>query len=380
MFCSRNFILPVSLLATIGLIATGCGGDDDATVADDAAVAEDTIAVVPEQSAPDGSAEPLPSSDQSPYLEAAMEEGEVNWYTAHYNLETAEVIGDLFEETYPGIEVNIYRETAQRIYQRFLQEAEAGQNVADLLGITEISLVDSLAEEGRLTEFTPTNIDELNTDYTIYNHPGNLYHVAAVGNNVICFNTDEVSEADAPKSWQDLLDPEWQGQVATGHPGASGYVGTWATYMYITYGVEYFEQLAENDPLIGQSITDTIPRLAAGERLVAACSDQTAAQAARAGDPIGIVYPEDGAVIMPTPNALPADSPNPNAGRLLADFIVSERTQQFLRDDQEVIPLIESIDLPGHVPDDATYVRPELIELTDNLETVIGEWRRVFGV
>ena len=377
------------LLAFLALLAGACGDDSEEEAIPEEAPSTAEPAEAGEDEGVEGAGGDEVAEDpdgdvaagESPFLEGAMEEGELNWYTAHYNLETAEAIADRFEETYPGITVNVYRETAQRINQRFVQEQEVGQTVADVLGITEISLVQSLADQGVLAEFTPTNIDELNPAYTVYNHPDDLYHVAAVGNNVICYNTDEVTEEEAPKTWEELLDPKWEGQIATGHPGASGYVGTWATYMYLTYGPEYFEQLAENDPLIGQSITDTIPRLAAGERLVAACSDQTAAQAAKAGDPIGIIYPEDGAVIMPTPNAIPVDAPHPEAARLFADFIVSEDTQTFLTEEQLVTPLIEDgIPLPEHVPEDATYVRPELVELTENLETVIGEWRRVFGV
>lgn len=378
----------LSLLLVLAVVVSACGSDEDAA---------GSVSDAPESDGPDpgsSTAEGDPGSDggedgdsdaamsegESPYLAGALEEGEVNWYTAHYNVETAEAVAGLFEDAYPGITVNLYRETAQRINQRFVQEEEAGQTVADVLGITEISLVDSLAEQGLLAEFTPANSDNIKSEYAAYDDPSGLYHVAALGNNVLCYNTDQVSEEDAPKAWEDLLDPEWQGQIATGHPGASGYVGTWATWVYLEYGVEYLEQLAGQDVLVGQSVTDTIPRLAAGERVVAACSDQTAALAAEAGDPIGIVYPEDGAVIMPTPNAIPAGAPHPDAARLLADFIVSDEAQTFLAGNQRLIPIVEGIELPAHVPDDATYRRPELAELTENLETVIGEWRRLFGV
>lgn len=356
----------ISLLALLAILTMACGGggEDDAKASDN----------------PDTGVAAELAADQSPYLEAALEEGEVTWYTAHYNTEVAETISGLFEEAYPGITVNLYRQTAQRVNQRFVQEEEVGDTVADLLGITEISLVDSLADRDLLAPFTPTNSDAIKTEYAEYNHPDELYHTANVGNNVLCYNTEQVTEEEAPKTWQDLLDPKWQGQVATGHPGASGYVGTWATQMYLEYGVEYFEQLETQDPLIGQSVTDTIPRLAAGERLVAACSDQTAANAGLAGDPIGIIYPEDGAVIMPTPNAIPAGAPHPNAGMLLADFIVSDEVQSYLSENQSVIPLVDGIEAPAHVPDEVTFMRPTLEEMSENLETVIALWREVFGV
>lgn len=397
-----NRIRPlIAALSVAALLLAACGGDDetaseeDGESAADVEVEEDDEEAEEEDGGEDDDATDDDDAgdddagddasgdkagDESPYLEAAREEGEVTWYTAHYNLENAETIAELFEETYPDIKVNLYRQTAQRLNQRFLQEQEAGDTVADVLGITAISLIDSIAEQGLLAEFTPTNSDQIKSEYKKYDHPDGLYHVAALGNNVICYNTDEVSDDEAPTSWEDFLDPKWEGKIATGHPGASGYVGTWATWVYTEYGVEYLEQLSEQDVLVGQSITDTIPRLGAGERLVAACSDTTAAMAIGEGDPIQIIYPDDGAVIMPTPNAIPADAPHPNAARLLADFIVSEDAQRTLTEEQDLIPVIEGVDPPPHVPEDATYVRPDLEELTENLETVISEWRRLFGV
>jgi iron(III) transport system substrate-binding protein len=316
----------------------------------------------------------------SPHLEAALREGEVTWYTSHYSSETAEAIASLFEEAYPGITVTVYRQTAQRIFQRFVQEQEAGQAVADLLGITEISLVADLAAQGQLAKYVPTNVGSIDPQYAKYNDPEGYFHVANVGNNIISYNTDLLTEDQAPHSWQELLDPRWKGQIATGNPGASGYVGTWATWVYLEFGVDYFERLAAQDVLVGQSITDTIPRVAAGERAVGVSSDQTTAKAMQAGDPIAIIYPTDGAVVMPTPNAIPANAPHPAAAKLLADFIISEPVQRFLVEHEALIPLVPGVDPPAHVPPDATYVRPELQELATNLETVIGEWRRLFGV
>lgn len=316
----------------------------------------------------------------SPHVQAALAEGEVTWYTAHYSSDTAESIARLFEEAYPGIKVNLYRQTAQRVFQRFVQEQEAGQTVADLLGLTEVSLVEDLASKGQLAAYAPTNAGGVDPQYSRYNDPEGFHHVANVGNNIIAYNTDLLSERDAPKSWEDLLDPRWRGQIATGNPGASGYVGTWATWVHATYGTEYLERLAGQDVLVGQSITDTIPRVAAGERMIGVSSDQTTAKAALAGDPIAIIYPDDGAVIMPSPNAIPKDAPHPAAARLLADFIISEPVQRQLVESEATLPLVPGVEPPAHARPDAQYVRPETQELTANLETVIAEWRRLFGV
>lgn len=329
------------------------------------------------QTAENGSAPAEVEGAASAHCKAAAG-SDVTWYTAHYSSETAEAVAELFESSYPDIRVNLFRQTAQRLYQRFTQEEQAGQTVADLLGITEISLVENLAEQGLLQKYEP-DLSEVSPQYAEYNDPNGSYHVGNVGVNVITYNTDQLTEEEAPHSWEELLDPKWKGKIATGNPGASGYVGTWATHMYLTYGPEYIQQLADQDVLAGQSITDTVPRLAAGERIVGVGADQSTAVAAAAGDPLGIIYPDDGAVIMPTPNAITAGAPNPDGAKCLADFIISPDAQAYLAANELMIPLVEGVEPPAHVPADATYVRPDLEDLTANLEDVIALWRQEFG-
>ena len=133
------------------------------------------------------------------------------------------------------------------------------------------------------------------------------------------YNTQKVQPADAPKQWTDLLDPRWRNQVTVGHPAYSGTVGTWVVAMRKLYGWSYFERLERNRPLIGRSVNDAVGVLNAGERIVAAGpSGLSQVQAAR-GNPIGLVQPKDGAVLVVSPSAVMANAPHPNAARLFME-------------------------------------------------------------
>ena len=331
-------------------------------------------------SSTDGAGKEL-ADKSSPYLADAEKEGEVTWYTAHYNSETAETIKSLFEEAYPKIKVNLYRQTAQRIYQRYSQEESAGQPSADLLGITEMGIVAGLAKDGKLLSFKPEKSLNRIDSYAAYDDADGYYHTGAVGSNVISYNTEQVKPEDAPKTWEELLDPKWKGKLATGNPGASGYVGTWATQMYLMFGDEYLVDLQQQDVLVGQSITDTIPRVAGGERAVGVSSDQTTAQAIVDGSPIAMIYPEDGAVIMPCPNAIPKSAKHPAAAKLLAEFILSKGSQEYLAKNASLLPVIEGIDPPEHLEGakDAKYIRPDLPDLEATVPVVIKRWQELFG-
>ena len=75
-----------------------------------------------------------------------------------------------------------------------------------------------------------------------------------------------------------------------GHPGFSGFVGTWVVQMKKLYGWKYFEDLAKLRPQIGRSIIDTVTMLVSGERSVAAGPGALAYLQASRGNPIGSLF------------------------------------------------------------------------------------------
>lgn len=52
------------------------------------------------------------------------------------------------------------------------------------------------------------------------------------------------------------------------------------------------------------------------------------------GNPLGIVYPQDGAPLVVSPSAITRSAPRPNAARLFTDFIFGKEVQQFLSDSE----------------------------------------------
>ena len=119
--------------------------------------------------------------------------------------------------------------------------------------------------------------------------PDGYYFVTSAGLIGIGYNTGKVKEADAPKNWTDLLDPKWNNEIALGHPGFSGYVGTWALTLRNQYGWHFFEKLAKNNPRVGRSINDTVTMLNAGESAVAGSGPVgTLLESVQKGNPLAI--------------------------------------------------------------------------------------------
>jgi len=166
---------------------------------------------------------------------AAKQEGSLTWYTAHSDDVTAQALGRDFEANYPGIKVSVVRTTAQVAFQRVSQEIKAGAMQVDVLSSTDIGHYVYLKQKGLLEKYVPENAARVLDIYKNYD-PDGYYFVTSAGMMAIGYNTKMVAAADAPKAWTELIDPKWKDKVTLGHPGFSGYVGTWVVTMRKLYG------------------------------------------------------------------------------------------------------------------------------------------------
>jgi len=143
-----------------------------------------------------------------------------------------------------GIKVNVVRTTAQVAYQRLLQDLKNNQVACDVFSSTDVG--HDVRLKGRREVRTVHSGDGLEDPAGIpelHEPPMATTHTTSAGLVVITYNTSKVKPEDAPKKWTDLLDFKWKGKVSTGHPGFSGYVGTWVLMMKNLYGWDYFDNL-----------------------------------------------------------------------------------------------------------------------------------------
>ncbi len=313
-------------------------------------------------------------------LAAAKKEGKVVWYVSMFDIDTAEKVGKAFEAKYPGIMVEVVRATAGVIYQRVLQESQAGVFADDVFSSTEEGHYIHFKEQKLIRQYVPVGANQL---FPRFQHidPDDHYQVASVGLMLLLRNTEKVSPTEAPKQWKDLLDPKWRGKISFGHPAFSGYIATWVLSLTKLYGWEYFEQLAKQDPLIGRSGNDAITQLNSGERVVAAGPDATTIKSKNRGNPIDIIYPEDGSVFMTAPSAILAKAPHPNAAELFMDFFMTTQYSELLVQNG-FSPLRPDVAPPeGLRPlSEVKLIRPSATELKIEIPQIIEKFRATFGV
>ncbi len=284
---------------------------------------------------------------QDARVEAAKKEGKVVWYTS-LALPSAEKVAKLFEAAYPGITVEVHRTGSQRILQRVMQELGANIKNVDVVHTSDAGHYVLLKDRKLLAKHTPPGVERFPAGFK--DRDGYYYGLRATV-NVIAYNTKQVSAADAPKTWKDLLDPKWRGKLVTAHPGYSGVIATHVLALVHLHGWDYFKQLAQNRLMLVQSAVDPAGVVASGERLVAVNGgDYTFYQAKKKGNPLEIVYPKEGVPLVVSPSAITSFAPHPNAARLFTDFTFRREIQQVLADSEGLYTGHPEVTYPADKP------------------------------
>jgi iron(III) transport system substrate-binding protein len=257
-------------------------------------------------------------------LVAAKREGKLTWYTS-VPVETAQKISNLFQEK-TGIKVELFRSGGSNILRRFQQEADGGKIFVDVLTHSEPAAARMMTKKGLFVPFKATDFDKVPNEVK----DPNGFHVAQRLNVMAIYvRDDKLPAADRPKTWADLMAPKYKGKMVMADPSFSSLLVTIVGMLSKQHGWAFFEKLRANDIMLvqgNQQVADMIKR---GERLIAVGADGAyIGDARKAGQPFSIIYPQDGSFVIPSPSSVVKGSPNPNAAKAFADFMLSRGVQE----------------------------------------------------
>ena len=274
--------------------------------------------------------QPAVAADQA-LIDAAKKEGQVTWYTVQIVNQIVLPLAQAFEKKY-GIKVNYVRANSSEVVLRVMNEAAAGHVLCDVFdGSSTVPALKHrnlvlkwLPDEAK--DFPPQQVDA--DGYWIA-----LYLMVLTG----AVNTDQVPPGTEPKSWEDFLDPKWQGKIAwsSGNEtsAGSGFVGLVTREYGETKGRAYLEKLAQQNivevPAANRQILDQV---IAGEYPIGLqISNHHVLLSAAQGAPVNWL-PINPAMVSFVTASVAAGAPHPNAGKLLLDFLVSDEGQAIYRD------------------------------------------------
>lgn len=141
---------------------------------------------------------------------AKSEKGLV-WYD-HYDHDEVQNIFKAFRADHPTVQGAEFIDvpSAQKI-ARIMQESMAGGPTSDII-LLEVNGLQALADRGYLAK---ADWAALGTPVSPTTIPSESMVLVATVINVILYNTRIVPEAEAPKNWDDIVDPKWTGR--SGH-------------------------------------------------------------------------------------------------------------------------------------------------------------------
>lgn len=123
----------------------------------------------------------------------------------------------LFEQANPNVDVRWLDMGSQNALDRIRSEKSNPQ--ADVWFGAPSTMFSQAAKEGLLDAYAPTWAGQVDQESR---SPDDFWYGTYQTPEVIAYNTEMVSEADAPRDWDDILDPKWKGKVVIRDPIASG--------------------------------------------------------------------------------------------------------------------------------------------------------------
>lgn len=254
-------------------------------------------------------------------VEKAKAEGKVVVYTGNRS-EVAEAQAKAFEKRY-GIKVEWIRQGTQQTKERVYAELRAGKVQADIAHVVDVAFFEDLRKKGALAPFRTPYFDKIPA---ALKEPNGHWLANRVVLVLMAYNPDRLKTA--PTGWLDLVDPQYKGKIMVGDANYGGLPVAWANAVSKALGWEYFEKIGKNEPLLFQANTQGVQWLSTGERLLGTTTDYDAATAIAKGEPVKLVYPKEGAVPVPGVTGVLKDAPHPNAGRLFAEWLLSDEGQK----------------------------------------------------
>ncbi|MDU4960966.1 MAG: ABC transporter substrate-binding protein [Sporomusaceae bacterium] len=283
--------------------------------------------------------------------------GKLMIYTSIYP-DIIESVKPALKKAFPDVEIEWFQAGTEKVMAKVAGEIEANKISADLLMVADPSYYLTLQEKNLLLKYDSPNRKDvkLNKDKDGY------WTGVRVSNMIIAYNTAKVKPEDAPKSFKDLLDPKWKGRIAMPSPLLSGTAYVFAGVLKDTYGWQYFEQLKANGLKVEEGNSAVQNKLVRGEYYAVIILEENILKMADKGEPVKVVYPEDGTVVIPSPVAIFNASQNQELAKKVLDWWLSKEGQEAIvkgwmhsvRDDvgaPKGAPALSSFAGKGNIPD-----------------------------
>jgi iron(III) transport system substrate-binding protein len=263
-------------------------------------------------------------------IEGAKREKELTFYSSIPPEDIAALVS-AFDKKY-GVKVKVWRADSEGLLQRIISEARARRFEVDVMAGSS-SALEPLYREHLLREVKSPYLAGIIPEAIA---PHRQWVAVYLSMFVQAYNTDLVRKDSLPKTFYDLLRPQWKDRL-----GIEAEDYDWFAQVLMdlgeAQGLRLFRDIVASNGISvrkGHSLLTNL--VVAGEvPLALTAYGFLAEQAKRRGAPLDwFVIPP--AIARPTAEGLARNAPHPHAAVLFFDFLISEEGQQILASRQFV--------------------------------------------
>ncbi|GFN36128.1 ABC transporter substrate-binding protein [Tepidimicrobium xylanilyticum] len=298
---------------------------------------------------------------------------------------SGEMYSPLFEkfEKDTGIKVEFLEMSSGEVLAR--TRAEGGKPMADLWFSGGIDAFMMAKNEGLLEQYFPEGYEEIYPQYR--DEDGYWY---GKGLNIIAFivNNDILEEKNlpVPKTWSDLINPAYEGEIMAANPAISGNAFAFVAGVLETMGEEggweYFKELDRNIPYYGKRGRDPYTKVVEGEVAIGITYINKSILELEEQYNVSIIYPEDFIPWIAEGMAIFKNAKNQEGAKAFLDWMLKNENMQMLAEidmkdtNMMIKPGITAYDL--RVPMDR-FVEQDLSVFGERREGIIERWVELVG-
>ena len=238
------------------------------------------------------------------------------------------LLEEAFEAKNPEIDVRWLDMGSQEVYDRVRSERANPQ--ADVWFGGPDTILSRGAAEGLLEPFRPEWADHLPP---ASQHEGDVYFGLYRAVPLLLYNSAAIPESEAPRDWEDLLDPRWKGKVVIRDPLASGTMRTAFGLVLARSvaetgsedaGLEWLRRLDAQTSDYVQNPALLFEKIVRQEGLVTIWELTDALLLGERGSPVGYAFPSSGTPVIDDAIGLVAGAPHAAAARAFIEWVGSE--------------------------------------------------------
>lgn len=236
----------------------------------------------------------------------------------------------LFEKRYPFLKVEMSDMGSQDAAERLIAEETAGRHLTDVvsLGVPDLPVI---IKQNLLARYPTPASKRIFKQYAGFLDAENRWLPWYWSEHGISYNPNLISPDKAPKSWFDLCNPAYRGQISF-DPAETRFLVGLQVMMGEEKLKEWLKCIGENQPIIQRGHTQRMQLMLSGDHAIQADNyffDGAREKAGNPKAPFVIVYT---APVLAYAGAMVVNknTPHPFASALLSDWMLSQESQEYV--------------------------------------------------